>query len=105
MEAGRLTLNYTRNPAASDVTLTVQGADNLGGTWTDLARSINGAPTTARINGVGVTETGSGDTRTVKVSDRYPVSGGEHPPGASCGLVLTHPKAHRGRVARWTVQH
>ena len=66
--AGKLTLTFPRNTAATDVTLTVQGSDDLT-TWTDLARSSAGAPMVALVAGVNATETGAGALRTVEVRD------------------------------------
>ncbi len=76
---GRLGLAFTRLPATTDVTLTVQAADDLTGPWADLASSTSGAPTTPRQPGVTVTESGSGTTRLVQVSDLHPVSDPLHP--------------------------
>ncbi len=71
IEAGKLTLTFTRSTAATDVTVTVQGTDTLNGTWTDLARSTAGAPTVALVDGVSVSDTGTGAIRTVLVTDAY----------------------------------
>ena len=79
VESGRLTLTHNRNTAAIDVTLIVQGSDNLTGTWTDLASSVAGAPMAGLIGGVTVSETGTGVSRTVKVSDLYLASDAGHP--------------------------
>ena len=76
--AGKLALTFTRNTAATDVTLTVQGSDDLA-TWTDLARSTAGAPMVALVGGVNVTETGAGALRTVKVRDLYLTTDPAHP--------------------------
>ncbi len=79
IEAGRLTLTFNRNTAATDVTIIVQGTDSLTGTWTDLASSINGAATSVIIGGVPVSDTGTGASRTVKVGDRYLANDAAHP--------------------------
>ncbi len=79
VEAGRLTLTYKRNTAATDLTLIVQGTDSLTGMWSDLAKSVNGAVSTVIIVGVPVSETGTGASRIVKVGDRYLANDAAHP--------------------------
>ena len=76
--AGKLALTFTHNTAATDVTLTVQGSDDLA-TWTDLARSTAGAPMVALVGGVNVTETGEGALRMVEVRDLYLTTDPAHP--------------------------
>lgn len=76
--AGKLTLTFPRNTAATDVTLTVQGSDNLS-TWTDLARSTAGAEMLALGAGVNVAEIGAGALRTVEVRDLYLIADPAHP--------------------------
>jgi hypothetical protein len=71
---GRLSIRFTRNTAAADVTLTVQASNDLN-VWTDLARSTGGNPLIAIANGVVVTETGTDSLRTVHVSDATPTVG------------------------------
>ena len=68
---GRLTLTFTRTLANTDIVMTVQGADALGGSLTNLARSTSGAAFIALDAGVNVTETGGGATRSVEVRDLY----------------------------------
>lgn len=75
---GRLRLAFPRRPAANDVTAVVQGADSPSGPWTDLASSTGGAPFAALVSGVGVAESGSGDTVQVEVAD-YVAADAEHP--------------------------
>ena len=77
--ADRLALTFTRNTAATDVTLTVRGADSPAGPWTDLARSANGAATAPLLGGVTVTESPSGGVRNVEVRDLYLTSDPAHP--------------------------
>ena len=77
--AGRLALTFSRNTAATDVTLTVRGAEAAGGPWTDLASSVNGAATVALVGGVSVSETGTGANRTVEVRDLYTTTDPAHP--------------------------
>jgi hypothetical protein len=74
----RLALTFQRNTAATDVTLTVQGSDDLA-MWTDLARSTGGAAMTALIGGVIVNESGAGTLRAVEVRDLYAVGDPIHP--------------------------
>jgi hypothetical protein len=74
-----LTLTFTRNTAATDATLTVRGADDPGGAWTDLARSVHGAVTAPLIGGVTVIESGAGAVRVVEVSDLFPIGDPAHP--------------------------
>ena len=86
---GKLALTFTRNTAATDLTLTVVGANSPAGSWTDLARSTGGAAFTAIAAGATATETGIGATRTVEVRDIY----------------LTTDPAHPLRFLRLQVQH
>ena len=76
---GKLAITFTRIVANTDITITVQGADNLAGPWTDLAASVNGAATAPLLAGVTVIETGSGATRSVEVRDLYLTSDPLHP--------------------------
>ncbi len=76
---GRLTFTFSRNTAATDAIITVQGADNVDGPWTDLARSAGGAATAPLIGGVSVMESGSGAIRTVEVRDLFMTSDAAHP--------------------------
>ena len=77
--SGRLAITFTRTLANADITMVVQGADNPGGSWSDLASSVNGATTSALINGVTVIETGAGATRNVEVRDLFQTSDAAHP--------------------------
>jgi hypothetical protein len=74
-----LQLNFTRFLDRNDFTITVQACDELGGTWTDLARSVSGAPFTLLDLGAALNETGSGNTRAVTVGDLYQVNDPAHP--------------------------
>ena len=73
-----LALTFSRNATATDVTLTVQGSDDLI-TWTDLARSTAGGPITPLLPAVTVTESGMGAVRAVEVRDLYPIGSPAHP--------------------------
>ena len=74
----RLTIRFTRNTAATDVTLNVVAADTLEGTWTEIARSTNGAAFTDNINGTStgavVSENENGSLISVQVGDVNSVS-------------------------------
>ncbi|RYD20667.1 MAG: hypothetical protein EOP88_14190, partial [Verrucomicrobiaceae bacterium] len=88
----RLILSFTRNTAATDVVMTVWGADGLeSGSWRELARSAGGAAFTVDIDGTPtgatVTETGTGQIRTVEIGD----------------AVLKNDPAHRMRFLRLQV--
>jgi autotransporter-associated beta strand protein len=78
MLGGRLALTFTRVVANTDLTITVQGADNAAGPWTSLAASVNGG-VTAPLGAATVTETGSGATRSVEVRDLYLTTDPMHP--------------------------
>jgi hypothetical protein len=67
----KLAIIFTRILANTDITITVQGADDLSGPWTDLAASMNGAATAPLVGGCSVVETGTGAARTVEVRDLY----------------------------------
>ena len=75
---GKLAITFPRNTAATDVTFTVQGSDDLS-TWTDLARSTAGGPMVALDVGVNVVETGAGVLRTVEVRDLFLTTDPAHP--------------------------
>ena len=45
-EGDRLTLRFDRSAERSDITIFVEASDTLGGTWTELACSVHGAPFT-----------------------------------------------------------
>ena len=75
----RLQITLTRYLNRNDITLTAQAADSLNGPWSNLARSINGNPFTLLDPGTTVSETGTGNTRTVTLTDLYPVNDPAHP--------------------------
>ncbi len=79
LPSGRLAINFTRIVANTDLTLTVQGADEPAGGWTNLASSTAGGATIALLGGVTVSETGSGATRSVQVRDLYTIGDPAHP--------------------------
>jgi autotransporter-associated beta strand protein len=87
---GRLAVTFDRVVANTDITITVQGADNPDGTWTDLATSAAGAATTPLVGGATVTETGTGATRTVEVRDLYSIVDPLHP-GRFLRVQVTRP--------------
>jgi predicted secreted protein len=75
-EGKRLALIFSRAPARNDVTLVVQGSDNLAGPWTTLATSANGAAFT----GPGfVSETNAdGGLKSVEIRDTVNMSAAPH---------------------------
>ena len=80
----RLTISFTRNAYALDVVMSVWGTDNLAAdAWQELARGTGGAAFTDVVDGVPtgapVTETGSGASRAVVVSDMFLKSDPAHP--------------------------
>lgn len=68
----QMQLQFIRLLDRSDVDLTVQASGDLS-TWTNLARSTSGQPFALIESGTGINETGSGNTRTVTITD--PASG------------------------------
>lgn len=77
---GRITITFTHNTAATDVTLSVLGTDNLiAGPWTELARSTGGAAFTVIASGATVSESGTGSARSVQVGDVYLTNDHAHP--------------------------
>jgi autotransporter-associated beta strand protein len=78
-EGNRLTIHFTRNPAATDATIRVLAAGAVTGPWTVLAESALGAPTTVTLGGVNVSEAVAGLLRVVEVRDLFLVSDAAHP--------------------------
>jgi hypothetical protein len=72
--SGRLELKFNRFTDRTDLTLTVEGADNVAGPWTGLARSSGGSAFVALVGGVGIAEAGTGLSRTVAVRDPFVAS-------------------------------
>ena len=70
-ETGHLKFEFTRDPSRSDIILVIQASDDLTTSWTDLARSISGAPFLSLVEGVTVneSETGSGSIKGVTLTD------------------------------------
>ncbi|HEV7867268.1 MAG TPA: hypothetical protein VGO90_06270, partial [Chthoniobacteraceae bacterium] len=77
--SGRLALRFERNTLAADVTLTVQGADDLSGPWLDLARSSGGNRFEPLQRPVTVLESPAGAFRTVEVRDIFAIDDPAHP--------------------------
>lgn len=75
----RLAITFSRSTTATDLTVNVQAADSLAGPWIDLARSVNGAAFTVLAPGASVSETGSGESRSVEVRDVFEITDAEHP--------------------------
>jgi hypothetical protein len=89
---GNLALTFNRNLTHTDLTHTVQAADSLDGSWLDLAESVVGGAMTALLSGVVVTETGTGATRSVEVSD--PAQAGDPaPPRRFMRVKVSYPVA------------
>jgi hypothetical protein len=75
----RLQLTFTRSLDRNDITLTAQALDALTATWEDLAQSVNGSSFTLINGSAGVSESGTGNTRTVTVQDIYLLNDPAHP--------------------------
>jgi uncharacterized delta-60 repeat protein len=72
-------IDLTRYLDRTDVTLTVQAADSLLGPWTALASSTAGAPFEVLAPGATVSESGSGNQRSVSVTDLCTINDPAHP--------------------------
>lgn len=66
-----LSLSFTRDPSRNDVTIVVEVQSSIGGAWTEIARSVNGAPFTG-IGGVTETDA-AGGTKDVEIRDTQTV--------------------------------
>ncbi|MGV3663330.1 MAG: RHS repeat-associated core domain-containing protein [Prosthecobacter sp.] len=77
--ASGLQMTFLRYLDRTDITLTIQASDEAGGPWTDLARSVHGAPFEPSATGVIINESGSGNARAVVVGDPPPMSGSSYP--------------------------
>lgn len=71
IENNRVRLTFPRNVSATDALVKVQAADSPAGPWTDLAQSSGGAAFSPIVGGATVSESGSGQTRTVEFNDLY----------------------------------
>jgi autotransporter-associated beta strand protein len=76
--ADKLRISFTRNTAASDITLAVVASDHLVGGWTAIASSVNGAAFSVVLPGAAVSESGAGAIRNVQATDVYLVSDPAH---------------------------
>lgn len=74
-----LVLSFARCVAYRDLSLVVQGADELDGPWIDLACSEQGNGFVALVEGVEITESGSGEKRAVSIRDAYAAGEVGHP--------------------------
>ncbi len=74
----RLQIAFTRDTLHTDLTITVEGADALGG-WTPLARSTAGAAFTPLVGGVTISETGAGTLKAVQIGDAFTITDPAHP--------------------------
>ena len=75
-DTGTLEFKFTRDLARTDLTLTIQGSDDLASPWIDLARSSLGAAFLPLVEGVSVdeSETGTGSLREVTLGDAATVT-------------------------------
>ena len=74
-----IALTFSRSITNTDITVIVQAADSLDGSWTDIAHSLNGAPMIALAGGASVFESGTGAIRNVEVRDPYLIGDPAHP--------------------------
>ncbi|MES2476601.1 MAG: autotransporter-associated beta strand repeat-containing protein [Verrucomicrobiota bacterium] len=79
IDAGKLKMTFTRNSSATDLTLSVMATDDLASTWTEIARSIQGAAFTAIAPGAVVNESGSGQIKDVETTDIHLITDPAHP--------------------------
>jgi hypothetical protein len=77
--ANALQITFVRYLDRADLRLVVVGADSPSGPWIDLATSVAGEAFTPAIEGATAEETGSGESRTVTVTDLYPIGDPDHP--------------------------
>jgi autotransporter-associated beta strand protein len=78
-DGGKLRISFTRNTAATDLTIFVKAADDLSSTWTEIARSENGAAFTATAPGASVNESGDGSIKSVQATDIHLATDPAHP--------------------------
>lgn len=71
IENNRVKLTFPRNVSATDALVKIQAAESPGGPWTDLAQSSGGAAFSPIVGGATVSESGSGQTRSVEFNDAY----------------------------------
>ena len=71
--SGYLQVQFTRHAARTDLRYIVEATTDLASPWTALATSIHGAPTRA-MAAFSVTESGSGELKTVTVQDSDPAA-------------------------------
>jgi len=76
---GKLTITFTRNTAATDVTMNVLAADSSAGPWTTIASSTGGTPFAAVVAGATAGEVGTGNPVMVSVGDVYSIGDPTHP--------------------------
>lgn len=65
----KLKITFFRIPANIQLTYAVQAAGSLEGPWADIARSTAGGTTAVVLAGAAASESGTGTTRTVEVTD------------------------------------
>jgi fibronectin-binding autotransporter adhesin len=76
--ANHLSLQFTRQPALTDIILTVQASEDLT-TWSDIASSTSGNPFTALISGLTLTETPNGAFQSIQLTDPALTTDAAHP--------------------------
>ena len=76
--AQHLQLQFTRQPALTDIILTVQSSEDLTA-WTNIARSTNGTPFTILLPGLTITETPSTGVQSVLLTDPVLTTDPAHP--------------------------
>ena len=74
----KLQIRFNRYTDRSDLTLTVQASDSLDGPWEDVAVSTAGAGFVPKV-AAAAAESGTGTTRSVTVTDFYPIGDPAHP--------------------------
>jgi RHS repeat-associated protein len=72
-------MNLNRYLDRTDITMTIQACDSVGGDWSDLATSVNGSAFAPATGGVSISESGTGNARNVTVCDVYPLNDPAHP--------------------------
>ena len=77
--SGKLEIAFVRYVNRNDITLSVEAASAVGGSWTTLARSTGGNPFVVLEAGASVTDPGTGNARAVTVTDLYLVDDPAHP--------------------------
>lgn len=88
--ASYLSIRFTRSAVATDLTYIVEAANDLTGTWTELARSTAGGAMTA-ANGVVVSDAGGPPAYTTEVRDTVALPSTDANPKRFLRLRVTTP--------------